>query len=258
MDWTEWMPYYDAISRDLSLDREMDSRSGAILSSIILSNQGLSSAVETLRSVRDLVQGKDVYVLGAGPEIEEDLERLVTEMTASGRWVRNGTGDDVLIAADGATSAALARGYVPHIIVTDLDGGIEDQLSCLGLGSMMFVHAHGDNISVIERVAPMLKGHVIGTVQTEPLGPGPIYNFGGFSDGDRAAFIASHFGCSSITLLGFDLGGPAMKLMDGGRREPIDDASYTRKRCKLTWANVLLALIGPPKVRFFGKPDQPL
>jgi uncharacterized Rossmann fold enzyme len=252
----EWMPYYDAISKDLSLDKEMDRRSGALLSSLLISNNGLSDVDETKVSVQRTVQGKDVYVLGAGPLLEEELDRLISMMTTIGRWGKDSTGMDVIIAADGATSVALSRGYVPQIIVTDLDGGIEDQLHCLGRGSIMFVHAHGDNIPVISRVAPFLKGPVIGTVQTEPDNEGRVFNFGGFTDGDRAAFIADHFSCSSITLLGFDLTGPAMKLRDGGRRETMDDVSYARKFRKLTWANVLLALIDIPKVRFFERPDR--
>jgi hypothetical protein len=252
------MPYYEAISRDLSLDKDEDARSGAVLSSILLSKGGLYDPDEILLSVRGLVQGRDVYVLGAGPRLEQELDRLIAGMTARGRWGKSGTGNDVIIASDGATSVVLSRGYKPQIIVTDLDGGVEDQLSCLGLGSILFVHAHGDNIPVISRVAPMLKGQVIGTIQTEPDRAGKVFNFGGFSDGDRAAFIASHFGCHSITLLGFDLGGPASKLMDGGRREPIDDVSYARKFRKLKWANVLLALIDSPKVRYFEETDRQL
>lgn len=256
MDWTEWKPYYDTISKDLSLDSEMDRRSGAVLSSLINENPGLSDVDETWLSVQRTVQGKDVFVLGGGPLLEQELDRLISMMTASGRWGKEGTGKDVMIAADGATSVALSRGYVPHMIVTDLDGGIEDQLNCLGRGSIMFVHAHGDNITVIYRVVPVLKGPVIGTVQTEPDSEGKVFNFGGFTDGDRAAFIADHFGCSSITLLGFDLTGPAMKLRDGGYRETMDDLSFARKFRKLTWANVLLSLIDIPKVRFFERPDQ--
>jgi len=56
-----------------------------------------------------------------------------------------------------------------------------------------------------------------------------VYNFGGFSDGDRAAFAADELGASSITLAGFDL--------DDENVDPM-------KRGKLRWARKLLALIG--------------
>lgn len=255
MEWNEWMPFYDAISRDLSLDRSRDEMSCSVLSSLLLSNPNLSDPDETLLSAHRLMLGRDVYVLGAGPGLEAELDRLITEMTAKGRWGDDDTAKDVLVAADGATSAALGRGYVPQVIVTDLDGDAQEQMICLERGSIMFVHAHGDNIPLLNHVVPRLRGPVVGTTQIEPPGNAPIYNFGGFSDGDRAAFIAQHFGCASITLLGFDLETPAMKLGKGGGRKVLDEAAYDRKFRKLTWANVLLALINEPRVRFFDQEE---
>ena len=43
---------------------------------------------------------------------------------------------------------------------------------------------------------------VIGTTQIEPISD--VYNFGGFTDGDRAVFLAEHFGAKEIELVGFD------------------------------------------------------
>jgi hypothetical protein len=108
----------------------------------------------------------------------------------------------VLIAADGATSAVL-RYRTPDIMVTDLDGNVKDQLKEWGLGSWMVVHAHGDNIAQVRKIAPLLKSNVIGTTQVKPFGK--LFNFGGFTDGDRAAFLAHELGASKIYLAGMDL-----------------------------------------------------
>ena len=56
-----------------------------------------------------------------------------------------------------------------------------------------------------------------------------IHNFGGFSDGDRAVYMARDFGAATIQLLGFD----------------CDDESVTPvKKGKLIWARRLLSKIG--------------
>ena len=44
----------------------------------------------------------------------------------------------------------------------------------------------------------------IGTTQTNPFNK--IQNFGGFTDGDRGVFLASHFDAKKIILFGMDFG----------------------------------------------------
>jgi uncharacterized Rossmann fold enzyme len=51
---------------------------------------------------------------------------------------------------------------------------------------------------------------------------------GGFTDGDRAVFIATRLGATHIRLIGFDLEGPP------GKGSPTADRA--RKRRKLAWA----------------------
>jgi hypothetical protein len=146
-----------------------------------------------IKKPRNLIKGKECIVLGAGPSLDDDLEKLE----------RAGFLNKTLIAADGATSAVL--GYRnPEIIVTDLDGVVKDQLEAWQRGSWMVVHAHGDNIVQVRKMVRKLKERIIGTTQVEPFGR--LYNFGGFTDGDRAAFMAHELGASKIYLAGMDLG----------------------------------------------------
>jgi uncharacterized Rossmann fold enzyme len=94
-------------------------------------------------------------------------------------------------------------------------------------GTIIVIHAHGDNRHLIQYWVPRLIGQVVGTTQSTPIQN--VYNFGGFSDGDRAVFAADELGASHITLVGFD----------------CDDASVDQvKRGKLMWARKLLARIG--------------
>jgi hypothetical protein len=55
----------------------------------------------------------------------------------------------------------------------------------------------------IARLTPFFN-NVLGTTQAQPAGN--LYNFGGFTDGDRALFLAVALGASEITLAGMDFG----------------------------------------------------
>ena len=68
--------------------------------------------------------------------------------------------------------------------------------------SIFVVHAHGDNIEKLRMVKKFKN--CIGTTQTEPFNK--IQNFGGFTDGDRGVFLASHFNAKKIILFGMDFG----------------------------------------------------
>jgi len=185
MRWELWRPWYDEIVRRLNLDIVADEAAAKILNDILPKPE-----IEKLTS---LVKEKECIVLGAGPSLDNDLKKLK----------RAGLLNKTLIAADGATSAVLEYRN-PEIIVTDLDGVVKDQLEAWQRGSWMVVHAHGDNVSQVRKIAPKLKERVVGTTQVEPFGR--LYNFGGFTDGDRAAFMAHELGASNIYLAGMDLG----------------------------------------------------
>lgn len=66
------------------------------------------------------------------------------------------------------------------------------------------MHAHGDNVAQVRKITPELRERVIGTTQVRPFGK--LYNFGGFTDGDHAAFMAHELGTGKIYLAGMDLG----------------------------------------------------
>lgn len=185
MDWETWRPKYENIVERLNLDRKMDRRSAELLHDIL----GKTDFSELKRRVT----GNECVVFGAGPSLEEDLERM-----DRADWF-----DKVLVSADGATSAVM-KYEVPALVVTDLDGKVVDQLEAWRRGAWMAVHAHGDNLEEVKKVVPRLEGRVLGTTQVDQ--PEQLPNFGGFTDGDRAAFMLHEFGASRIYLAGMDLG----------------------------------------------------
>ena len=65
----------------------------------------------------------------------------------------------------------------------------------------MVVHAHGDNFENITSYVPYFS-NIIGTTQNFPLKN--VYNFGGFTDGDRSVSLAVEFLAREILLVGMD------------------------------------------------------
>ena len=104
--------------------------------------------------------------------------------------------------ADGATKAIIENNLKPDIVVTDLDGDIKSLKKAGRTNTIMIVHAHGDNTEKIHLVKYFKN--CIGTTQTKSVGK--VHNFGGFTDGDRCVFLASHFKAKKIILLGMDFG----------------------------------------------------
>lgn len=250
MEIDRWIPYYEAICSDLKLDVGRDMEASRLLADLLKENRKITSRDSVMQNIGLLISGRSVYIFGAGPDLEEELEQALIEK--ADEWTSTDR-NDVLIAADGATSALMARSIRPDLIVSDLDGDLEDQLACLGSGSIMFVHAHGDNMLRIRDAVPRLFGKVVGTTQLDPMRGAFLDNFGGFSDGDRSAFIAEHFGASQIILLGFDFKEVGDKITGGGTRVALTAEQELFKFRKMTWAFALLGLITRPQVRSFSQ-----
>jgi uncharacterized Rossmann fold enzyme len=185
----EWWPWYDKIINIFGYDRSKDQHAADILSYL------LSQKAVDPQKLGVLLSGQPVLVFGAGPSLEENLREIAREDLLK---------KCVIVSADGATTALLkVTKVVPDLVVTDLDGDIDDLLHANKLGSIMVIHGHGDNIDRLKRYVPKFEG-VFGTTQVEPR-PN-VYNFGGFTDGDRAVFLATAMGAKLVALAGMDLG----------------------------------------------------
>lgn len=203
MEFSKWEPLYCQILADFGFDRSEDVASARILADLLHGRAG------ALADLRGIISGRDVAVCGNAPSLASEIEQVMPEQ--------------LVIAADGATTVLMANRIIPDVIVTDLDGTIEDIISASEKGSFVVVHAHGDNIPAIRSVVPLLSGKVLGTTQSEPFDD--IHNFGGFSDGDRCVFLAIASGAASVMLFGFDYDDP--------------DVNDVKKK-KLGWAKRLI------------------
>ena len=113
---------------------------------------------------------------------------------------------------------------------------VDAQLEASSRGALTLLHAHGDNADLISRYSSLLKGPVALTTQSYPRDI--VYNFGGFTDGDRAVCFARHVGCRRILLPGFDYDHPMPK-------EGSDPAMKSRK---LAWAKRIIEDMNPSGV----------
>jgi len=199
----DWEPYYLRILAHFSFDRARDEEAAVLLSSLLTRDD--------LPLLEERIRGRPATVCGNGPNLTEELDRI------------RGT----VIAADGAANRLYARGIRPAAIVTDLDGATDGFIEMNRAGTVIVVHAHGDNRDLLSRWVPRFPGPLVGTTQSRPFNG--IHNFGGFSDGDRAVFLADALGASEVVIAGFDLDDPTVG--------PV-------KREKLLFARELLRLAG--------------
>ena len=178
-----WNSRYREILKEFNYDKRKDIDSAVLLDSII-------GDENHMKKIQDLIKNQNVFVIGAGPSLSNTIPVLKQYKKT------------VKIVADSAVKPLNDNGIKSNIIVTDLDGD-EETFRLIGKSNTIFVvHAHGDNISKLNLIENFKN--CIGTTQTKPLGR--IQNFGGFTDGDRAVFLASYFNAKKIILFGMDFG----------------------------------------------------
>lgn len=204
MEFATWEPVYEAIRADMGYDRAADEGARDRLADLV--GHGPTADFD-----EDDFSGEAVAVAAPGPPLERDLDAARAA--------------DRLVAAGVAADRLLSAGVEPDWVVTDLDGHPDSVPNLTRSGPTVAVQAHGDNVDLLEAVVPDCNlGAVLPTTQVAPVGP--VRNVGGFTDGDRAAFLADALGARCLTFPGWD-------LSDRGVRPA--------KRRKLDWAMRLLA-----------------
>jgi hypothetical protein len=213
MDPEQWYPIYESILEDFGYSREDDENTVRMLKAVTL-NSDLhmgDDAAETM--------GDTVTVVGNAPCLERDLDEKGVAGT--------------VICAGSAVGRLMARGIRPDIVFTDLDGDIKPQIRASSEGAYTFIHAHGDNGELVSRYAGLFKGPVVLTTQSVP--EYTVFNYGGFTDGDRAVCFAAHFGARDIRFVGFDYDNPM----------PKEGSDPEVKRRKLAWAKrIIITVLG--------------
>jgi len=212
-----WKKRYSDILKEFTYDEKKDRESAIILNSILKKS-------DINEKIMNLVKGKTVLVIGSGPSLSSAIPKLKKYKKS------------IKIAADSSIKLLVENGIIPHIVVTDLDGD-ENTLGRIARTKSIFVvHAHGDNMEKLEFVKKIKN--CIGTTQSIPFDK--IHNFGGFTDGDRGVFLASHYNAKKIILFGMDFGDQIGKFSKTKKSErKIKLMKLNRGKSLLEWLSTI-------------------
>lgn len=221
MDWKQWKQWYYKIIADFGYDPQKDRDSALILNDFLRNKKGIAH-------LKQLIEKNIIFIYGCGPSLPYHLKLLRDSSLHLEEFIH--------IAADGATSALLEYNIIPQIILSDLDGRISDLITANKKGSVIIIHAHGDNMDTIKRYVPLFPGEIMGTTQNKPFSS--LKNYGGFTDGDRGVYFAEAMGGLQIILFGFDFGNIIGKFSKPYLEH--DELATELKLKKLQWAQILI------------------
>ncbi len=185
MRFIDWFPYYQDIRQQFGYSTEKDQEAANILSKMI------KKKTIDIKVLQRKIARRHVMAIGAGDSLISNIKFIKKNR----KFVK--------IVADGATQALIENRITPDIVVTDLDGDALFLRKAERAGAIMVVHSHGDNVEELKKLVPTFR-RVIGSTQVMPVEN--VYNFGGFTDGDRCVFLADEFGAKEIVLVGMEFG----------------------------------------------------
>lgn len=213
MRFAAFEPFYQAVLADFGFDRAADERARDVAAEL---------ATPFPLDRLDDWRGKTIAVAGAAPRLGDDVA-LARDA-------------DVVVAASVAADVLADRGVAVDCMVTDLDKNPETAAELARNGTPVVAHAHGDNVPAVREWIPRLADEAtLATTQAAPVGP--VRNVGGFTDGDRAAFLADHLGAAELVFPGWEFDDPTVGPM---------------KARKLDWAARLLRLLERRRDGRFG------
>ncbi|MBP2143608.1 putative Rossmann fold enzyme [Methanococcus voltae] len=243
MDGITWNSCYHRIMDDLGFDKQKDLESTQLLNNLLEKHDNKYN----INNLEDIIQNNEVYVFGAGPSINKhtkkfnnlkNLENDNEDSNSNNNNNNNNNNKYVIISADGATKALLEDNIRPDIIITDLDGHMNEIIDCSKKGTIVVVHAHGDNGENVKKYLGQLK-NVIGSSQVPDVSKFKnIINYGGFTDGDRCIFLANEFKPSKIILCGMDFGTKVTNYSRPNLKNKIENADEIKIK-KLKYAEEL-------------------
>ncbi len=228
---------YEAIRRELSINIEDDKKAAIKLSQLLKGK----NVEKTFKQLRESIKQKHTLIIGLGKTLLQDLKSLEG-------FPRQKLCQLTLITVEQAylQTEKTLPGDTVRVVVTDLDG--VNPLKIPG-NVIKIVHGHGDNIKLLENYVPKLE-NVVGTIQVD-LNLENVYRVHGFTDGDRAAYMAAQLKASAITLAAMDMGQLGISPFTFTKHVGLSRQYHWRKKVKLKYGLKLLELL--PET--FPEPD---
>jgi 2-amino-4-hydroxy-6-hydroxymethyldihydropteridine diphosphokinase len=183
-----WAPRYREIARTFGFSLDQERVAADRLRSLLPAE----ARTEPIARCRARIEGREAVVVGLAPGAGAPPLHLLPPTDRH----------RVVLASDGAAARCLAASIVPDVIVTDLDGPVASELTANARGALVVVHAHADNVPALERWVSEFSGSLAGSWAGPPTPE--LIDLGGFTDGDRAAYLAEAVGASRVLLWGFD------------------------------------------------------
>ena len=195
MNFDTFEPVYEAILADFGFDRSADEHA-----------RDIAAEYATPFPLARLGEwdGRTVAIAGAAPSLSEEVA-IAREA-------------DVVVAASTAVDELADVGVPVDCMVTDLDKNPATARTLTKQGTPVVAHAHGDNVPAVREWLPQFVAEwTLVTTQAAPRGP--VVNTGGFTDGDRAAFLADHLGAGRLVFPGWDFDDPTVGAMKAQKLE---------------------------------------
>ncbi|MGD1836097.1 MAG: 6-hydroxymethylpterin diphosphokinase MptE-like protein [Nitrososphaeraceae archaeon] len=231
MKFEDWFPHYQLIRKKFGYSTEKDQDAAKLLSKLIFKPLNL-------KLLKKKIHNKRVLVIGAGPDLETNLDFIKEHSKL------------LKIAADGSVQFLLENNLYPDVVVTDLDGNINYLKLASKRGSIMVIHAHSDNVELLKKHVPKFS-NIIGTTQVMPVEN--VYNFGGFTDGDRCVFLADEFGAKDIILVGMCFG----NIIGSYSKSKLNNPLLKKEKMKIG-KQLLYMLSKQSKSNLFDTAEKPL
>lgn len=186
------------IKKSLSLNFDDDATAKDIINGFFKGTGEIKRKREAiLKSRRE--QAENAAIFAPGPSLEEIMDNH------DGFKEYSSMVDFIFV--DGAAKLALERGLKISLLITDLDGLTHQDIFRIhdDKNALVIIHCHGDNIQEVKKFLSMVSidERYIFTTQSAPSGN--VYNWGGFTDGDRAIFAAFNLGYQRIYLVSMDV-----------------------------------------------------
>ncbi|MHA1847779.1 MAG: 6-hydroxymethylpterin diphosphokinase MptE-like protein [Promethearchaeota archaeon] len=209
-------------------------------------HENLSASLEiNIKRIQNLLQIKKmemdkkhpVFIFTPGPSLEKNLE-VLEERKIDFR-------KKFVVGVDGATRLLVARDIMPDLVISDLDGLTSREIGKIRKNGarLIVIHAHGDNIEKIQALFKQVQIDDKFVFTTQELPTNLVFNWGGFTDGDRAIFaVLAIEAWKNVYLVSMDLDSDSIGRYSKKIYENLKESDLLLTKNEIKKEKMLIAL----------------